>query len=60
MKTKRDRAQEIKTIQRQMAVTANELDRLANMLEHKPDKQEELRGAANKLAEWEIDIEDEA
>ncbi len=56
MKTKRDRAQEIKAIQRQMAVAANELDRLAAMLGHKPDKQKELRGAADMLAEWEIAI----
>ncbi len=60
MKTKRERAQEIQIIQRQMAVAANELDRLAAMLGHKPDKQKELRGAANMLAEWEIAIENEA
>ena len=51
--------EEIKTIQRQMRNAEIELDTLAAMLDRWPEKQKELRGAIDMLAEWEIEIEKE-
>ena len=58
-KCKKERIErnKMKTIQRQMALAANELDKLNAMLDRWPDKQLQLRGASDMLAEWEIGIE---
>ena len=55
-KEQRLRKKELDTITRQMSNAANELDILNAMLVNWPDKQKQLRGAADMLANWEIDI----
>jgi len=53
---KTDTGQDIKEIQRQMVNAANELDQLNAMMAAWPDKQQQLRGASDMLADWEIGI----